>query len=176
MLGKSVFAIAMFASTSALALSDIHLQFDNESRLTADQQTKALKIFTEITGNGCPGIIKYQKSIDRIVLTFDDDLDQPQTPWGDGKAYYDARFEEYGWTSALNMSIYLKSKPEIDPDFQGDGYTSSSFSIGTDGEKPGIIVFNDLSKASIVCGFSPSDTVGGHRFAPIPELQGLLDQ
>lgn len=176
MLGKSVFAIAMFASTSAIALSDIHLQFDNESTLTAEQQTKALKIFAEITGNGCPGLLKYQTSIDRVVLTFDDDLDQPKTPWGDGKAYYDARFEEYGWTSALDMAVYLKSKPEIDADFQGNGWASSSFSIGTDGEKPGVIVFNDLSKSSIVCGFSPSDAVGGHRFTPIPELRGLLDQ
>jgi hypothetical protein len=176
MLGKSTFAIAMLVSTSVLALSDIHLQFDNESRLTADQQTKALKIFAEITGNGCSGVIKYQKSIERIVLTFDDDLDQPKTPWGDGKAYYDSRFEEYGWTSALNMSIYLKSGPELNPDFKMDNWGTSSFSIGTDGESPGIIVTNNLSNASIVCGFPPVDTVKGYRFAPIPELQGLLDQ
>lgn len=178
MLGKSVFAIAMLASTPVFALSDIHLQFDNETTLTAAQQTKALKIFAEITDVGCPGIIKYQKSIDRIVLKFDDELDQPQTTWGDEKTYYDERFEEYGWTFALVMSVYLKSRPEIDPDFHGDGWASSSFSIGVDGKEPGVLVYNDLSKASIICGFPPMDEVHevGHRFIPIPELRGLLNQ
>tara|TARA_R110002049_G_scaffold30316_7_gene103621 strand:- start:301673 stop:302209 length:537 start_codon:yes stop_codon:yes gene_type:complete len=178
MFGKFTFAVAMLASTSALALSDIHLQFDNESTLSAEQQTKALKIFAEITENGCSGIIKYQKSIKRIVLTFNDNLDQPRTPWGDGKTHYDARFEKYGWTSALAMSVYLKSRPEIDPDFQGNGLASSSFSIGVEGKNPGVLVYNDLSKASIICGFSPMDEVHevGHRFTPIPELRGLFDQ
>lgn len=170
------FAVLLVFASSAHALETINLRFDG--RVSEGQRVKALKIFAQITETGCSNIIKYQSSIEAITFSdYEEELDIPNDFWETGNPTTDYRFKEFGWTEALTMNVKLKSGKDLHPDFQREDSGNSSFSIGTDGEKPGIIVFNDLSKASIVCGFPPMDEVRevGHRFTPIPELRGLLD-
>ncbi|WP_417825187.1 hypothetical protein [Thalassospira lucentensis] len=175
---KTITFVAMFAfASSAYALDEMNLRFDGS--ITGDQRVKAMKIFAELTDTGCSNIIKYQDSIDNITFSsYEEELNVADDSWGTGNPTTDYRFDEYGWTAAVTMDVRLKDGPDLHSDFQRQNGASSSFSIGTDGEKPGIVVFNDLSKASIVCGFAPMDEVRevGHRFAPIPELRGLFDQ
>lgn len=176
MLRIIAFAVAVTLASSAHAVDVMNLRFDG--RVAEDQRAKALKIFALLTETGCSNIIKYQSSIDAITFSdYEEELDVPDDSWGTGNPTIDYRFEEFGWTEALTMDVQLKSGNDLHPDFLRENWGSSSFSIGTDGEKPGIIIFNDLSKASIVCGFPPMDEVHGvgHRFTPIPELRGLLD-